>query len=364
MQFREIMVSSRSGPYPIRVGTGIRKKFSEWLVEMGFPFTRKVALLSNRTVRPLHADAISASLDTRGFPVENFDFPDGESYKTLDSVRDCLDWLLGIKWERQNPILAVGGGVVGDMGGFIASILLRGVPLVHIPTTVVGQVDSSIGGKTGVDHHAGKNLIGSFYPPRSVWIDPFFLETLPLRERRSGLGEVIKYALIGNPKLLGFLDDNLEALSGESFDRTAWEETIFLCASDKARIVSEDERESGLRMNLNFGHTFGHALEGAMGYQGILHGEAVGLGMIAAARVSRSLGMTGEETEETIRTYLKRAHLPDQWPEGIRFSDLEPFLKSDKKTSSGLVTLVLPVRPGEVVRTRDYEPSVLGLAIA
>jgi len=197
-----------------------------------------------------------------------------------------------------------------------------------------------------------------------VWIDPFFLETLPLRERRSGLGEVIKYALIGNPKLLGFLDDNLEALSDESFDRTAWEETIFLCASDKARIVSEDERESGLRMNLNFGHTFGHALEGAMGYQGILHGEAVGLGMIAAARVSRSLGMTGEETEETIRTYLKRAHLPDQWPEGIRFSDLEPFLKSDKKTSSGLVTLVLPVRPGEVVRTRDYEPSVLGLAIA
>ena len=357
------MVSSLSGSYPIRVGTGVREKIPDWLVEMGFPVNRKVSLLSNVTVRGIHGHAVSASLESLGFPVENFDFPDGESYKTLDSVRGCLDRLLALKWERQNPILALGGGVVGDMGGFIASILLRGVPLLHIPTTVVGQVDSSIGGKTGVDHREGKNLIGSFYPPRSVWIDPFFLETLPLRERRSGLGEVIKYALIGNPKLLRFLDDNMEALSGESFERDSWEETIFLCASDKARIVSEDERESGVRMNLNFGHTFGHALEGAMGYEGILHGEAVGLGMIAAARVAKSLGMTGDETEGIIRTFLKRALLPDRWPEGIRFSDLEPFLKSDKKSTSGLVTLVLPVRPGEVVRTRDYEPSVLALAI-
>ena len=354
------MVASRSGPYPIRVGSGIRERIPDWLVEMGFPVTRKVALISNTTVRAIHGKTVSDSLEAREFSVRSFDFPDGESFKTLDSVRECLDLLLASKWERQNPVLALGGGVVGDMGGFVASILLRGVPLFHIPTTVVGQVDSSIGGKTGVDHREGKNLIGSFYPPRSVWIDPSFLETLPLRERRSGLGEVIKYALIGDQELLRFLDDNLESLSGEPFDREAWEETIFLCASDKARIVSEDERESGVRMNLNFGHTFGHALEGAMGYDGILHGEAVGLGMIAAARIAKSLGVTGSETEGMIRTYLKRAHLPDRWPERITFADLEPFLKNDKKASSGLVTLILPVRPGEVVRTRDYEPSVLG----
>ena len=312
MKFREIMVSSHSGPYRIRVGNRIKDEIPGWLVEMGFPVTRKVALISNVTVRNLHGNAFSASLAARGFSVAGFDFSDGESYKTLDSVRECLDRLLSLKWERQDPVLALGGGVVGDMGGFVASILLRGVPLIHVPTTVVGQVDSSIGGKTGVDHPEGKNLIGSFYPPQSVWIDPSFLETLPLRERRSGLGEVIKYALIGNRELLRFLDGNLEILSGERFDRDVWEETIFLCASHKARIVSEDERESGVRMNLNFGHTFGHALEGAMGYEGILHGEAVGLGMIAAARVARALGITGEETEEVIRAYLKRACLPDR----------------------------------------------------
>jgi 3-dehydroquinate synthase len=357
------MVSSSSGPYAIRLGNGIREQIPDLLQTLGFPQNEKIGLISNETVRVLHANALSSRLEKKGYPVVNFDFHDGESYKTMDSVMSCLEKLLSVKWERKNPLIVLGGGVTGDMGGFVGSVLLRGVPVIHVPTTVVGQVDSSIGGKTGVDHSEGKNLIGSFYPPKAVWIDPSYLETLSLRERRSGLGEVIKYAMIGDKNLLEFLDAALETLASKNFDREVWEKAIFYCASDKARIVSEDEKESGIRMNLNFGHTFGHALERATGYQGLLHGEAVGLGMIVAARIGTLLGITEKGTEEIIVDFLQQAHLPCEWPKEIAYRDLDRYLRNDKKSSSGMVTLVLPVRPGEVVRTNQYEPSVLGSAI-
>ena len=362
MMFQEIMVASQSGPYGIRIASGIYRCVPEFLREIAGESFR-VGLISNPTVRALHGEVLLTLLKEQGFTVVNFDFQDGEKFKNMTSIQECLDVFLREKWERKDPFLLLGGGVVGDMGAFAASILLRGVPVFHLPTTVVAQTDSSVGGKTGVDHSEGKNLIGSFYPPKGVWVDPGFLETLSIRERRSGLGEIIKYALIGDLELLELLDRELNRLGSELFDRDLWETAIRLSVRDKARIVSEDEHESGLRMNLNLGHTFGHALEAAMGYSGILHGEAVGLGMLCAARVGERLGITEKGTEKTIAGMLRRAGLPVEWPGQISYERIAPFLRNDKKSRSGKVTLILPVAPGHVVRVRDYDETHLTVAV-
>ncbi|MHB1286144.1 MAG: 3-dehydroquinate synthase [Leptospirales bacterium] len=362
MIFSEIKVDSQSGPYDIRISNGLQEKVPEFLQE-NYGDSSRLGLISNPTVRGLHGEVLLALLKKQGFTVVNFDFQDGEKFKNMSSILECLDVFLHEKWERRDPFLLLGGGVVGDMGAFSASILLRGVPVFHLPTTVVAQVDSSIGGKTGVDHPDGKNLIGTFYPPKGVWVDPAFLETLPIRDRRSGLGEVIKYAMIGDLDLLTLLDQSLERLGSESFDRDLWETVIYSSVQDKARIVSEDERESGPRMDLNLGHTFGHALEAAMGYSGILHGEAVGLGMLCAARVGERLGITEKGTGTIISEMLKRAGLPIEWPSQISFAQVAPFLRNDKKAMSGKVTLILPVVPGSVRRIRDYDEELLAAAI-
>ena len=362
MTFQETVVTSKSGGYGIRIANGLYQQVPEFLQEMGGGSLR-IGLISNPTVRALHGRALSDLLTKQGFSVVNFDFKDGEVFKTISSILDCLDVFLKEKWERRDPFLLLGGGVVGDMGAFAASIILRGVPVFHLPTTVVSQVDSSIGGKTGVDHVEGKNLIGSFYPPKGVWIDPGFLETLSVRERRSGLAEVIKYAIIGDVELLEFLDRELEALGSDMFDRELWETAIRFSVRDKARIVSEDEMETGLRMNLNLGHTFGHALEAAMGYSGILHGEAVGLGMLCAARIAERLGVTGKDTEKIISGMLKRGGLPFEWPKQISFQQIVPFLRNDKKSRSGKVTLILPVALGQVIRTAEYDEMFLSAGV-
>ncbi len=362
MKFTEIRVDSQSGPYDIRISNGLQKRVPELLREHCGGASR-LGLISNPTVRGLYGNGLLALLKKQGFTIVNFDFQDGEKFKNMSSVLECLEIFLHEKWERRDPFLLLGGGVVGDMGAFSASILLRGVPVFHLPTTVVAQVDSSVGGKTGVDHQEGKNLIGTFYPPKGVWIDPEFLETLPARERRSGLGEVIKYAMIGDLDLLKLLDKSLERLGSESFDRDLWETVISLSVRDKARIVSEDERESGPRMDLNLGHTFGHALEAAMGYSGILHGEAVGLGMLCAARVGECLGITEKGTVGIISDMLKRAGLPTEWPSQISFAQVAPFLRNDKKARSGKVTLILPIVPGSVRRIRDYDEALLAAAV-
>jgi 3-dehydroquinate synthase len=356
-------IRSQAGDYTVRIENGSLAKIPGELGGLGFDRCR-VGLISNPTVRRFHADRLGENLRTSGFEIVNFDFPEGESYKNLASVSRCLDHFLEAKWERHNPFLIVGGGVVGDMGAFSASILLRGIPLFHVPTTVVAQVDSSIGGKTGVDHREGKNLIGTFYPPKAVWIDPETLETLPVRERRSGLAEVIKYALIGDYELLSYLDRNLTGLSGESFDPEIWFPAIQMSVRDKGDIVSKDEKEAGLRMNLNFGHTFGHALEAALGYEGILHGEAVALGMLSVTRIGEKLGITEKGTFEIVRELLAKARLPVKWPDAVPYPGIEPFLKNDKKTRDGKVTLILPVSPGRVTQSRDYDTRALPEGVA
>lgn len=358
-----ISVRSQAGDYDVRIGNGVLSAIPAELEKIGFGHCR-IGLISNPTVRQLHALRLGDILRSAGFEIVDFDFPEGESYKNLASVSRCLDHFLETKWERRNPFVIVGGGVVGDMGAFSASILLRGVPVFHVPTTVVAQVDSSIGGKTGVDHREGKNLIGTFYPPKAVWADPETLKTLPVRERRSGLAEVIKYALIGDHELLAYLDRHLSVLSGESFDSGKWLPAIRMSVRDKGEVVSLDEKESGLRMNLNFGHTYGHALEAALGYEGILHGEAVGLGMLSATRIGEKIGVTEKGTFDLVRNLLVKARLPVEWPSSVLYESIVPFLKNDKKTRDGRVTLILPVSPGKVIQSRDYDARALAEGIS
>lgn len=347
-------VRSRLGDYPVLIESGLLKGLPSLLSGMGWRSEGRVGLITNPVVYPLHGERVVKSLLSGDFRPETMLLPDGESHKTLGSVSSLLDQLLALRWERREPLLVLGGGVTGDMGGFAASILLRGVPVVHIPSTVVAQVDSSVGGKTGVDHSMGKNLIGSFYPPKAVWIDPDLLLTLPLKERRAGLGEVIKYAMIGNARLSDLLEKNIQRLGGEKFERDLWSAAISESVFEKSRIVSEDEHEGGLRMTLNFGHTFGHALEGALGFGGMLHGEAVGLGMLLASRVSERMGLSRGITERLL-ALLKGAGLPYQWPKDVSIEDLKKFWGSDKKTQGGRATIILPVSWGKVLMTRDYD---------
>jgi 3-dehydroquinate synthase len=358
---RTAPVSSSGGDYPVIVGAGVAASLKERVHEL-FPGLSRLGIVSNPVVWSLHGTSILKSLGTDLRTVVAL-HPDGEPAKHMGSILVLLDRFLEDRWERRDPLLVVGGGVTGDMGGLVAGLLLRGVPLLHLPTTVVAQVDSAIGGKTGVDHPLGKNLIGMFNPPRAVLSDPGFLRTLPIVQRRAGVGEVIKYALIGDRALLSLLTERIEELVASDFHAALWEEVIFLSSSDKAGVVSRDEKESGERMLLNFGHTFGHALEGALGYSGILHGEAVALGMLSAARISGAMGLSDSATFGVIRDLVKRAGLPDSWPAGVAFEAIAPYLGRDKKASRGQVALILPERPGSVRIVRDYDPDLLSLGV-
>ncbi len=353
-----VSVRSASGPYDIRIEKGLLSRLGPELRTL-FPSVSRIGLVSNPVVWGLYGDRIQTSIDRAGFRTVVALHPDGERYKTMESLMGILTALIGERWERREPLLVAGGGVTGDMGGLAAALLLRGVPLVHLPTTVVAQVDSSIGGKTGVDHPLGKNLIGAFNPPRAIFADPDLLATLPLRERRAGLGEVLKYAFIGDAALMALLEKRVDALSGERFDASLWEQVVALCAADKARIVSADERETGERMLLNFGHTFGHALEGALDFSGILHGEAVAIGMLSAAAIAEAGGVAAPGTFSFMKSLIGRAGLPVSWPRDIEFERIRPYLIRDKKVSGGQVALILPEAPGRVRILRDYDPNLL-----
>ncbi|MDA8112437.1 MAG: 3-dehydroquinate synthase [Nitrospiraceae bacterium] len=355
---KTIGVLASSGPYEIRIARGLLPVLGSVLRDL-FPPVLRVGIVSNPVVWGLYGPRIREALEGAGFRIIVALHPDGERYKTMESVMGLLGVFLGERWERREPILVAGGGVTGDMGGLAAALLLRGVPLVHLPTTVVAQVDSSIGGKTGVDHPLGKNLIGAFNPPRAILSDSEVLGTLPLRERRAGLGEVLKYALIGDGALLDLLEERVEELASERFDGELWERVVTFCSADKARIVSNDERESGERMLLNFGHTFGHALEGALDFSGLLHGEAVAIGMLSAAAIAESGGIAAPGTFSFIKSLTSRAGLPSAWPLEVTFEQIHPYLVRDKKVTGGQVALILPEAPGRVRIVRDYDPNLL-----
>jgi 3-dehydroquinate synthase len=270
---------------------------------------------------------------------------DGETAKNLSTVeRACRD-LLRAGADRRALVVAVGGGVVGDVAGFVAASYARGIALVHVPTTVVAQVDSALGGKTGVNLPEGKNLVGAFYPPKAVVADPGFLSSLPPREYRSGIYEIIKYGVIGDAKLFQFLERNLEKVLRR--ERAALAFVIERSIAQKARVVSKDERESGLREILNFGHTFAHALESVTAYRTYLHGEAVGWGMIAAARLAVEEGMFSPQDEERVAKMIARVGPLPAWP-SISPAQLIAAMQADKKTRAGRLRFVLPERIGVV----------------
>lgn len=327
--------------YPIFIGEGILAKLGEMLKL--YNLSEQVVVITDELVHRLHSEKISESLKSRVKKFDTIVMPAGESTKSLASVEKIIGKMLELGCERGAVVLAFGGGVIGDLAGFAASIYKRGVPLVQVPTTLLAQVDASIGGKTSVNHPLGKNMIGSFYQPKLVWSDLTLLKTLPRKEIICGLGEIIKYGIIRDPALFTLVEQNLERIL--ALDLTLLPEIVTRCCEIKAQIVSADEKESGLRMILNFGHTIGHALEAALEYT-ITHGEAVLLGMLAESKIALDSGKLPAEDFYRIRKLITSLRV--QPPTGLERERLIKILASDKKAVAGQLRVVLPNKIGEV----------------
>ena len=337
--------------YPILIGDGVLSDGA--LLARHVP-ARDVLIVSNTTVAPLYLDALERALSPRR-PVATL-LPDGESYKTLDTVARILDVLVANRFGRDCVVVALGGGVVGDMAGFAASVYQRGVAFVQVPTTLLAQVDSAVGGKTGVNHPGGKNLIGAFHQPTAVLADTDTLATLAPRELRAGLAEVIKYGLIRDAGFFAWLEAQTDALLAG--DRDALARVILRSCQIKAEIVGRDELEHGERALLNFGHTFGHAIEAATGYGRWLHGEAVAAGMVMAARMSCESGLIDAATLARISALIERMGLPTR-VEGVSAEAMLQGMRMDKKVLEGQIRLVLLRGIGEGFVTAEYDPQRL-----
>jgi 3-dehydroquinate synthase len=320
---------------------------------------RDLLIVTNTTVAHLYLAKLTHSLASRR--VADCILPDGEHHKTLQTAGWVFDALVAKKLNRDATVLALGGGVVGDIAGFAAACYQRGVGYVQIPTTLLAQVDSSVGGKTGVNHSGGKNLIGAFYQPLAVIADTDTLATLPDRELRAGLAEVIKYGCVWDPLLFDWLDNNMAKLLARDVDALTY--TIARSCEIKATVVAKDEREHNLRAILNFGHTFAHAIEAATAYETYLHGEAVGLGMLIAADLSHRLGLIDAALKDRVREILRKAGLPTEAPRIGAAKALE-LMKMDKKVLAGTLRLVLLERLGRAIVTGDYTQAALDATLA
>lgn len=318
--------------YPIRVGAGALNQIANHVQ------SKRCMIVTNTTIAPLYLEQISSALQIAGKATEHVILPDGEQFKTMESLHQIYDALLKAKCDRKTTLIALGGGVIGDITGFAASSYMRGVPFVQIPTTLLSQVDSSVGGKTGVNHPLGKNMIGAFYQPEAVIADISTLNTLPARELSAGLAEIIKYGAIVDMQFFTWLEQNCAQL--RQLDPAALAYAIGRSCEIKAEVVRLDERESGLRAILNFGHTFGHAIEAAMGYGTWLHGEAVGCGMVMAADLSQRLGYITSEDRDRLRALIAAAGLPVQAPVISKATWLE-WMQVDKKNDGGQIKFIL-----------------------
>jgi len=314
----------------------------------------KIGVVTDRNVASLYLHGTLRSLSKAGYDPTPIILPPGERTKTLGTIAKILDALVKSKFERQSLLLALGGGVIGDVTGFAAAIYQRGIPFVQVPTTLVAQVDSSVGGKTGVDHRLGKNLIGAFYQPRAVFIDPLTLRTLPRREWIAGLAEVIKYGIIADEEFFAFLEREIPSLV--KLDEEPVIHAIKRSCEIKAQVVAADERESDRRRILNYGHTIGHALESLAGYRGLIHGEAVGIGLVQEADLACHMGLCGRDVVERIGSLVQRAGFSDQISQAS-FTSLWGAMQHDKKVVGGRVIGVWPVRIGEVI-IRPLEQQV------
>ncbi len=353
-----ITVNLRERGYPVYYGVDILRNIGELLVEA--KVGRQVAVISVPPVSQHYLGAIKESLDV-GWHLIHQDVPDGERSKSLPVTNDLYGWLIQNRFERGGTIVALGGGVVGDLAGFVAATYLRGVNLVQVPTSLLAQVDSSIGGKVGVNHPQGKNLIGSFYQPKFVLMDTSTIKTLPQDEFVCGLGEVVKYAIICNEGLFEYLDKRLDAL--KPTDTEELTQIVRTCAAIKAGIVSRDEKETGERAILNFGHTFGHALETYFSYQGLKHGQAVLLGMRCAIYLSLYMGLIDESLAGELNTFIKQIKFP--LPPAFHDVDLAALvdiMKADKKVRNGKINVILIESIGNVKRKAVDNTDLLRMA--
>lgn len=358
---RKIRVELQERSYNIAVESGILSSIGKALEK--FEFGRKIAVVSNPTVYPLFGPAASESLKDAGFEVIEILIPDGEEYKNMASVQKIHEEMLKAGLDRKSAMVALGGGVIGDITGFAASIYMRGIDFIQIPTTLLAQVDSSVGGKTGVNHPLGKNMIGTFWQPRLVWIDIQSLSALPRREFLSGLGEVIKYGVIWDERLFEFLEVNRERVLGLDYD--SLEYIIGRSCEIKAEIVSKDERESGIRAILNYGHTIGHAIETATGYKNLLHGEAVAIGMCLEAKLARSFGLAEKDMVSRIESLVKTYELPAGPPENLDLEGIISAMSLDKKSVSGRLHFILPEKIGAVkIHKVTSEGDIRGLFLS
>lgn len=321
--------------YPIHIGSGLLSNPELLLSHLK---QKKAVVVTNTTVAPLYLDQLRSTLERGAISVLPVILPDGEQFKTWETLNQIFDALLGARCERGTTLIALGGGVIGDMGGFAAACYQRGMPFIQVPTTLLSQVDSSVGGKTAINHPLGKNMIGAFYQPKLVLADIATLNTLPDRELKAGLAEVIKYGLIRDPDFYGWLEENLEKLLVR--DAAALSYAIHRSCANKAAVVAADEKETGERALLNLGHTFGHAIETGMGYGEWLHGEAVAAGTLIAAELSHQLGWLDENSVGRIEQIFVRAGLPVFGPKLGAGRYLE-LMSHDKKVQDGKLRLVL-----------------------
>jgi 3-dehydroquinate synthase len=352
METVDINLGERS--YHVLIGT-------DWLARIGASLRplikhERIVVVSDRRVAELYANVLLEGLCAAGYLADLFIIPDGETAKTLDTVSHIYDFLIRDNYSRESTLVALGGGVVGDITGFAAATYMRGIQYVQVPTTLLAMVDSSVGGKTGVNHPLAKNIIGAFHQPRLVCIDTRVLKTLDRREFRAGFAEVIKCGVICDEELFAYLEGNLQGIFGlepEHLNRV-----VKTCCAIKGRVVEEDEREAGLRAILNFGHTIGHALEALTNYNVYKHGEAIAIGMVAACRIAVRMGMFSEAEAGRVTELVLKANLPHRIAK-LEAEDILEKLKKDKKVRDSKVRFVLPEKIGRVVIRDDVSRAVI-----
>ncbi len=313
-------------------------------------FDTKVAIITNPTVAKYHLETLKRSIDAKELFIVTI--PDGESYKRLDTIESILNQLFEYRLDRKSTLIALGGGVIGDMTGFTASIYQRGIDFIQVPTTLLSQVDASVGGKTGVNSSYGKNLIGAFYQPKAVYINPLFLDTLPPREFSAGVAEIIKMAVMFDSDYFEFIENS------DLNDRELLKEVIKRAVELKARVVNEDEKEAGVRAVLNYGHTFGHVIENETNYTKYLHGEAVAIGIVMANRLAIRLGLFTSEESDRVETLLERFNLPTSYT----IKDIDDFYQHfflDKKSSNNSIKFILPNSLGNYSIKSDISEAII-----
>ena len=350
---KRVKVRLGSNSYQIHIGSRLLGHTGRQLTENGL--TGNLVIITNPIVKRLYGDALKQNLTGEGFRVIILQVPDGEEQKSLEVAGRLYNELTDAYAERATPILALGGGVIGDLTGFVAATYLRGVPLIQIPTTLLAQVDSSIGGKVAIDHGQLKNKIGAFYQPKLVITDIATLKTLDTKTLINGLAEVIKYAIIWDKELLTYIEGNLDKI--KSLDDRVLEEIVFRSAKIKAEIVEKDEKDLGLRAILNYGHTVGHGIESASDFK-VEHGEAVAIGMLAAAKISSKLGILNKNELLSLKSLIQRAGLPTRIP-NLKVDKITQAIKHDKKILMGKIRFVLPKSLGKVFITDEVSLSLV-----